>query len=481
VDLKLGGLTDAERELVLTSAFGVLERTGMRMKGAAHTLALLEERGAAVDRETGVVRMSEELVRSALASLPETMLMAGATPEQDVFFDRTTGPFFNPGGCMAKTLDFRSGELRASTLLDIREGTVVMDRTPELDIMWTFVRANDVPEERRELTEYHTYLTNTSKPLVLVTRPSDPAATRRIAEILGDGLDGFRRRPRLTILCAAAAPLAVNGVLLDTTCECARLGMPVWTFTMPISGVTGPVTLAGMLVQMWAETLGLVTAVQTAAPGAAILSCCGPGILDMRTSTISLGSLENTILGVASVGIAHHLRLPVHNSGMSTDAKSPTLQAGYEKGMKALSAAYAGADVISAGFGCIASSSMFHLPMVPIDAEIARMIRRIVAGTTFSPETMLLDVIERVGPGGNYLKEKTTRQLVQAGEHFYPVIGDRLAYEQWVADGRTEADRAREAIERILAEHDAVEDPTAASRLRADQLEALAEVCAQGD
>ncbi len=403
--------------------------------------------------------------------------MAGATPDRDVLFDRTNGPFFNPCGCMAKTLDFRSGEVRASNLNDIREGTIVMEATPELDIMWTFVRANDVPIDRRELVEYHTYLTHTSKPLVWLIRPTDLAATRRILEILGDGLDGFPAAATTSLLCAAAAPLAVNGSLLETTCECARLGMPIWTFTMPISGATGPITLGSMLAQMWAETLGLVTAVQTAAPGAAILACCGPGIMDMKTTAISLGSLENTLLGVASVGIAHYLKLPVHNSGLATDAKYPGLQAGYEKGLKALPAALAGADIISAGFGGLESSSLFHLPMVPIDAEIASMVRRICAGTEITPETMMVELIERVGPGGNYLREKVTSQRLRAGEHFYPTIGNRLPYEGWLADGRTEADRARERVEQLLAEHAAEADPTRASGLSADQRAALAEVC----
>ena len=71
--------------------------------------------------------------------------MAGATPEQDVLLDRRNGPFFNPSACIAKTLDFRTGSSGPSTLQDIREGTLVMDATPEIDIMWTFAAANDVP------------------------------------------------------------------------------------------------------------------------------------------------------------------------------------------------------------------------------------------------------------------------------------------------------------------------------------------------
>jgi len=474
VDCRLTCTTPAERDLVVESALAVLERTGMRMKGA-RALDALELRGARVDRETGTVRMPPDTVRQALATLPDRLLLAGATPEHDVVLDRRSGPHFNPSGCHAKTLDHRTGVVRPSTLQDLREGTTVMDATPEIDVMWTFATANDVAVEQRELTEYHTYLTHTSKPLVFVDCPTDAGDVKRIMEILGGGLEGYRRRPRLGVLCAARSPLEVNGPLLDTTCDLAALGSPVLTYSMPMAGATGPITVAGMLALLWAEVLGLVTAVQAVAPGAAVLACCGPGILDMRCSSISLGSPENTLMGVASVEIGHSLGLPVHNSGLSTDALHLGIQAGYEKGLKALPAALAGADLLSGGFGALGSSSVWHLPMVPVDAEIAALVRRIVAGSEISAETVMLDVIERVGIAGDYLKERVTRERVRAGEHFAPAIGTRLAFDQWAAEGRVETDVARERVEQVLA--GAPADDTSRSLLAEDQLAALAEVC----
>jgi trimethylamine--corrinoid protein Co-methyltransferase len=228
---------------------------------------------------------------------------------------------------------------------------------------------------------------------------------------------------------------------------------------------------------MWAEILGMVTAVQATAPGAAVLACCGPGVLDMRTSSMSLGSPENTIMGIASVEIGHHLGLPVHNTALSTDAKHPGVQAGYEKGLKALPAALAGVDVISGGFGALASSSVWHLPMVPIDADIARLVRRIVAGAEVSVESVMSDTIARLGAGGNYLKERVTRDRTRAGEHFNPVIGSRLAFEQWMAEGRVETDVAREIVDQVLASGAADAEDGRASALGDDQLAALAEVC----
>jgi trimethylamine--corrinoid protein Co-methyltransferase len=367
VECRLSWLSASERDLIIESALAVLARVGMRMKGA-RALDALRERGAEVDRESGVVRMPESLVRAALAGLPDRLFIAGATPQQDLVLDRRSGPHFNPSACIAKTLDFRTGQLRPSTLQDIREGATVMDATPELDLMWTFATANDVPVERRELLEYYTYLSNTSKPLVFVDCPTETEAVRRIMEVLGGSLEGHRKRPRLGLLCAVRAPLEVNGDLLDVTCEFAQLGSPIFAYSMTMSGATSAITIGGTLAQQWAELLGMVTAVQAMAPGAAMLACCGPGILDMRTSSMSLGSPENTLMGVAAVEIGHHLGLPVHNSGLSTDAKHPGIQAGYEKGLKVLPAALTGVDLISGGFGALDSSSVWHLPMVPIDA-----------------------------------------------------------------------------------------------------------------
>lgn len=477
MDCRLTCTTPAERDLVVESALAVLERTGMRMKGA-RVLDALEDRGARVDRESGTVRLPADVVRAALATLPDRLLLAGAVPERDVVLDCRGEPRFNPSGCHAKTLDFRTGAVRPSTLQDLREGTTVMDATPELDVMWTFASANDVPLERRELTEYYTYLTNTSKPLVFVDCPTDASAAKRIMEVLGGGLAGYRRRPRLGVLCAARSPLEVHGGLLDTTCELAALGSPVLVYSMPMAGATGPVSVAGTLTLLWAEVLGLVTAVQAAAPGAAILACCGPGVLDMRSSSISLGCPENTLMGVASVEIGHSLGLPVHNSGLSTDALHLGIQAGYEKGLKVLPAALAGADLISGGFGALGSSSVWHLPMVPVDAEIAALVRRLLAGSEISAETVMLEVIERVGVAGDYLREKVTRERVRAGEHFSPGVGTRLTFEQWAAEGRTETDVARERVEQVLAGSPAGD--TSRSCLDEDQLAALSEVCGIG-
>ena len=468
--VRMEWLTGAEREAVYAEALRILETVGMRMQGS-RVLPMLRESGALVDDATGVVRFPPGLIADAVAGCPRNVRMAGRQPRHDVLLDGSR-TFFNVSGCAAKTLDRTTGAVRPSTLADLRDGTVVLDATPELDVVWTFVTATDVPLERRELVEYYTFLTETEKPIVFVDCPTQTEHVRRICEIVAGDLERFRARPRLSLLCAARSPLEVNGDLLDVTIEFASLGAPTWVYSMPISGATSPITPAGTLALLWAEILGTITAIQTAARGAPVIACCGPGILDMRHTTMSLGNLESTVMGAACTEIGHHLGLPVHNSGLSTDAKHCGVQAGYEKGLKVLAAVATGADIISGGFGFLDSSSTFSLPMIPIDAEIAAMVRRMVDGIDISPETLMGDAVERVGIGGDFLKEKATRTRVRAGEHFMPTIASRLPFEQWTSEGRTEIDAANDTVAAALAAR-----ADRGSCLSDDQREELAHVC----
>ena len=175
---------------------------------------------------------------------------------------------------------------------------------------------------------------------------------KRIAEILGGGLEGYRGARVSACSAPCRAPLAVNGDLLDVTCEFARLGSPVFAYTMPMSGATGrhPRRDAradvGRVAGPRDRRPGRPRGPPTSPAAAPASSTCAPAPCRWAP--------ENTILGVASVEIGHHLGLPVHNSGLSTDAKHPGLQAGYEKGLKVLPAALAGVDLISGGFGALA-------------------------------------------------------------------------------------------------------------------------------
>lgn len=115
MQMRSSWLSDEEKARVYEGALYLLERVGMRMHGSRQ-LGRLAELGASVDAETSVVRFTPEMVREAVTRCPRRVLMAGLTPEHDLVLDEGQPPHFSMSGCLAKTLDHRTGERRPSTL-----------------------------------------------------------------------------------------------------------------------------------------------------------------------------------------------------------------------------------------------------------------------------------------------------------------------------------------------------------------------------
>ncbi len=81
------------------------------------------------------------------------------------------------------------------------------------------------------------------------------------------------------------------------------------------------------------------------------------------------------------------------------------------------------------------------------------MARRIMRGVEVSDETMMLDLIDRVGPGGEFLSTKETAKLCRS-EIWMPTIFDRDPWVNWVQAGSpTTLDRVRAKLRDILANH----------------------------
>ena len=397
--------------------------------------------------------------------------MAGATPADDAVLGEDRPFRFAPSGCVAKTLDFRTGVRRPSTLQDLRECTALMDELPQLDLMWTQVSATDVPLDLRELTEYFTMLTETSQHVTFVDCPNEVDAVVRICEVLAGDLDAFRERPRFSTVCTAASPLQVEGSVLDVHVALAALGVPIEVYSMTIAGATSPVTLAGSVVQGLAEFLGVATALQVAAPGARLVFCFGSGVLDMLRTTFSLGCVESALMGAMATEVGHYLGVPTLNPGLSTDSKHAGLQTGYEKALKVASVCSANPDIVT-GWGLIDSHNTMYLPQSVVDDEIAAMVRRLYGEVEVTDATLATESIARVGPGGGFLGEKDTARRIRSGEHLQPLVSNRLSYDRWLEEGNTEHDVACAAVERLLAAH-AAKEPC----LSDEQIDGLAAIC----
>jgi len=150
--------------------------------------------------------------------------------------------------------------------------------------------------------------------------------------------------------------------------------------------------------------------------------------------------------------VAKWLGLPMFSTAGCSDAKVLDQQAAIEAAMSVTIAALSGANLIH-DVGYLESGLLGSFDMLVMSNEVIGMAKRILGGVKVTPETLAVDVIERVGPGGHYLTEEHTRQHFKT-ELWFPALMDRQQRRGWEASGeKTMAERVRARVKDILEHH----------------------------
>ena len=227
-----------------------------------------------------------------------------------------------------------------------------------------------------------------------------------------------------------------------------------------MAGTTAPVTLAGTLVLLNAELLSGLVLAQAVSPGCPVIYGAVPAAADMRTMYFASGAVETALLNAAAAQLARHYRIPVYNTAGLTDSKIPDIQAGYEKVFGCVAAAMAGGNYIHDAAGMLESTLTVSYEQYVIDNEIIGMLKRMLHGIDVTKETMAVDTICSVGPGGHFVAESHTLEHMRT-EFYYPQLSNRQYYEDWMAGGGEDArHKARKIAKDILRHHQPEPLPT---------------------
>ncbi len=104
------------------------------------------------------------------------------------------------------------------------------------------------------------------------------------------------------------------------------------------------------------------------------------------------------------------------------------------------------------GSGMLESGITFDYGQLVLDCEIARMIKHTIQGFQVTDDSLALDVIKEIGPGGHFLMHEHTFDRMRTQSQ--PEIIDRRSRSVWEAAGATTAyERATEKAKWILENH----------------------------
>jgi len=449
--LSLNILTKEEVARIHTATLDVIEKAGVRFP-SERALEIWEAHGAQVDRTTMIVKAPGSLIEQALKSCPPEYPLAARDPQQDLPLDGKH-VYLGTDGCGVEVIDIQSGERRRSCLQDVVDIARVADYLEEVAFHWVAVSAQDKPPETRGLYELRAIWENSTKHAQTESIYSvhEARAAVEMAAAIAGGREALRRRPVLSVMQCTASPLGHDGGSVEAALIVAEAGLPVGFMTMAACLTTGPATMAGTLVVGNAEVIAGTALIQLAYPGAPVFYAAAQTASDLRSGAYTGGGPEDYLFGAATNVLSDFYNIPLSMGSFATGAKEPNWQAGVDNSLSTLMASIVISDMLL-GVGFLHGSRIWSYAQMLLDTEIYNIIHKTLDGIVVNDETLALEAIKAVGPGGNFLKEKHTRKRMR--EVFLPQFIDRRPYNEWQERRDGPADWALDKARQILATHE---------------------------
>jgi trimethylamine--corrinoid protein Co-methyltransferase len=454
-------LSDDQIEQIKRSAFDVMAKVGFSVlhDGARK---MLKQAGALVNGDN--VRVPEHIVTGCLQTAPKgwTIYDREGNRAMDVEGRKS---YYGTSTASPRTKDALTGEIHPTRVADIAIGAQVADALENIDWVMPMGSSQDVPPTAADVHEFEAVVTHTTKPLVFIgyTPRGVELVFEMAAEVAG-GLDRLQQRPFAILYPEPISPFVWPADVVDRLFVGADLFMPQIQGPTVQFGATGPMTLAGGVVQGTAEALMCLVMAQLRKPGCPFGLGCNFSIFDMANGLLSMASPEMSLALSAQAEVAQSFGLPTWGLAGSTDSKIIDAQAGIESTFSILAQGLAGLNLIH-DVGYIDNGMACSTAQLVLGNESIGMAKRFIRGIEVSRETLALEVIEKVGPGGHYLDQDHTYNHFKS-ESWMPDLMVRSAYDEWHNQGAKDmATRIQEKLEDIVKNHKAppLPDKTLAS------------------
>ncbi|MGD8623524.1 MAG: trimethylamine methyltransferase family protein [Anaerolineae bacterium] len=444
----------AQCEAIHQASLEILRRTGVRIyhDGA---LDLLRDTEAVItgDGSAGaLVHFPPGLVEWALRQAPSRIALCRRGTNRVAVRLEGRQVHFGTGSDCPNYLDPRSGAHRRFTAADVVDCIHVVDALPELDFCMSMGIPADLSTANAYRQQFALMLEHTTKPLVFVCDDrADCEAIAAMAAAAAGGLEQLRLNPTLLLYSEPSTPLRHSRTATGKLLYMAEQALPIVHSPAPMMGGTAPVSLVGALALGNAEVLSSLVMHQLKRPGAPFLYGSGLHHMDMKTTISVYGAPEFQLARVAVAEMGRFYGLPTWGYAGHSDSCAMDEQAAADAAFSVLVALLAGNNLVH-DVGYLEAGLTTSPEMIVFSAEMISMMRAFGAGVTLDAETLALDVIDKVGPGGDFLTQKHTLQHFR--ELWQPVLFDRRRYEEWQAEGsRRLGERLRERTVSLMETH----------------------------
>jgi trimethylamine--corrinoid protein Co-methyltransferase len=413
-------------------------------------LDLLKKAGAFIS-DGNLVKLPPNLVEDAVASVPGRVIMCDRDGKPGMYLEGTK-VYFGTGSDCLNFPDPETGEHRKFTQTDLVHGYHLCDALPNIHFVMSIGIPSDVGEDVLYDTQMALMLEHTTKPIVFVTddRASGQRAIDMAAAVVG-GYEALAEQAHILLYSEPSSPLQQSETAVDKLLLMAEYRLPVVHSPAPLMGGTAPITMASGLAMSLAEILSSIVVHQLKRRGAPFVFGAGLHHMDMSSAQICYASPEFQLTKSAIAQLGRWYGMPTWGYAGCSDAKVLDEQAALEALLSVLMAKLSGANLIH-DVGYIESGLTTSFEMIVLTDELVAMTDHLMKGIEVTDDTLMLDEVDRVGPGGHFLDTEQT--LNRFRDFWFPGLLDRSRRPEWLKTGAlTLGQRLNARVKEIIKEH----------------------------
>jgi len=435
-----GGFTEDQISMMHEKALHLIEQLGIRIPHKGILGLLSNYNGVKINKDN--VTFSNDLVLNAIKKAKYFL--------PDYANDRDNW-IISSGVNQTKYYDLCTGEIREPTKKDL------IDLTKLCDVLNTVgaapVKPMDEPIHLQEILmhkisyEYSRYKCNDIYEIMDKSTVECANYVYEMAQAAGKWF---------TFGVWMISPRSFDRNNLEVAYRLLDKGIPMWISTMPVTGVSAPITIQSALLQSMFEHFAGLTMLYLI--NTRSYNYISPNDafevdpFDMKYATFVYGSAEYARITLHKIALCKYYNIPVMAKTLLTAAKEPDAQAAFEIGVHTLIAALAGARAFRCG-GLLNHGELYSAEMLVIVMEIVEYIKNILKDEEFDEGKLMVDEIRAVGPGQSFIGRKSTFMNFRK-EYWEPELFVHSNLGQWKEMGaKSIIQWARELKKKKINEH----------------------------
>lgn len=424
-------LTEEALEIIETNAETVLEEIGVNFVENPAALQRWRDAGADVTGER--VRIPRGLARKLCQTAPSSYTQHARNPARNVEIggrNLVLAPVYGP-----PFVRDNMGGRRYATMEDFRKFVKLGYMSKWLHHSGgTVCEPTDLPVNKRHLDMLQAHMTLSDKPFMgSVTEPSRAQDSVDMCGLLF-GEDFVQQNTVMTSLININSPMTFDDVMMGALEVYAKNNQACIISPFIVGGAMAPVSVAGTLTQVLAETMAGIAYSQLIRAGAPVIMGAFVTSIDMNSGAPTFGTPEAAHITYGAGQLARRLGLPYRSAGSFCGSKLPDAQAAYETSNSLNMGLLSGVNFMLHACGWLEGGLVSSFEKFVMDADQLGTLHHLARGVSIDTNAQAMDAIREVGPGGHYLGCEHTQNNFK--EAFWKSdLLDYKPYETWEDEG----------------------------------------------